>query len=321
MEPIGILDLDIYVPPIRMSAEDMAAALGGSVSEIVQQTGVLEKAVGLPEDTPTVMAVKAAKPLIQRGRTLPHDISYVIFAGSGVNEKRFWSPAAKVQAELGANRAFAFDVANGCNAGNIGLTLAAGLLRADSHAQTALLIVSDALSCLVNYNNPCHTPLFNFADAAASVLIGKGAEQLRLLSFAAITQPEFVDCLSLSAADRHLTRSMDPETRERLRQAYRRNYTRTIRDACERAGIQPIALRRLFINQGDHRLIDTIASDLGLPGDVPFKSFERMGHLGGVDVFFGLRACLASSELRRGDLIALATSAIGFSWGCTIIRV
>ena len=290
MEPIGILDLDIYVPPIRMSAEDMAAALGGSVSEIVQQTGVLEKAVGLPEDTPTVMAVKAAKPLIQRGRTLPHDISYV-------------------------------DVANGCNAGNIGLTLAAGLLRADSHAQTALLIVSDALSCLVNYNNPCHTPLFNFADAAASVLIGKGAEQLRLLSFAAITQPEFVDCLSLSAADRHLTRSMDPETRERLRQAYRRNYTRTIRDACERAGIQPIALRRLFINQGDHRLIDTIASDLGLPGDVPFKSFERMGHLGGVDVFFGLRACLASSELRRGDLIALATSAIGFSWGCTIIRV
>jgi 3-oxoacyl-[acyl-carrier-protein] synthase-3 len=114
---------------------------------------------------------------------------------------------------------------------------------------------------------------------------------------------------------------VDAPTKERLRNAYQINYCRVIQQACDDAGVSPRHIRRLFINQGDYRLIDKIAKSLSLAPDIPFRSYERLGHLGGSDVFFGLQNCLDTGELQRGDIVALATSAIGFSWGCTIIRV
>lgn len=321
MESVGIIGLEVYVPSRRLAASQMAAACSTTAEQVVEQTGVTEKAVGAPDDTPTAMGLKAAGSLLGRNRVPSDRIDYVIFAGSGVYEKRFWSPAAKVQAGLGADRALAFEVCNGCSAGNLGLQLAAGLLRGNSRSQHALLVVSDALSGLVDYSDPGHMPLFNFADAATAVLLGKGTGTLRLLAFSAITRPEFVDCLSLPATGGRIERSVDAPIRERLGRAYLESYSDVIRDACGRAGIRPVDLRRLFINQGDHRLIGKLAGGLGLGPEVPYRSYQRLGHLGGSDVFLGLRACLDASELRDGDMVALATSAIGFSWGCTVIQI
>ncbi|HEV3261365.1 MAG TPA: 3-oxoacyl-[acyl-carrier-protein] synthase III C-terminal domain-containing protein [Gemmataceae bacterium] len=321
MVPIGIKGIEVYIPAPRLTAEAMASSSSCPAEQITLQTGVVEKAIGAPGDTPTVMALKAAKCLLQRVRAHPDTIDFIIFAGSGVHEKRFWSPAAKVQAGLGAGRAFAFDVCNGCNAGNLGMSLAAGLLRGTPGSGIALLVVADTLACLVNYSDPGHLPLFNFADAATAVLVEKGAERLQLLTFSAVTQAEFVDCLSLPESGRLIERSVDAATKQRLSNAYQNNYNRVIQQACDDAGVSPRQMRRLFINQGDYRLIDKIAEAFGLAPEVPFRSYERLGHLGGTDVFFGLRTCLDHGGLQRGDIVALATSAIGFSWGCTIIRV
>ncbi|WP_287274731.1 MULTISPECIES: 3-oxoacyl-[acyl-carrier-protein] synthase III C-terminal domain-containing protein [unclassified Okeania] len=51
-----------------------------------------------------------------------------------------------------------------------------------------------------------------------------------------------------------------------------------------------------------------------------FISLKESGHLGATDTLFGLAKTIESEKIKPGNLVVLASSAAGFSWGATVIK-
>ncbi|WP_293074105.1 3-oxoacyl-[acyl-carrier-protein] synthase III C-terminal domain-containing protein [Okeania sp. SIO3B5] len=48
--------------------------------------------------------------------------------------------------------------------------------------------------------------------------------------------------------------------------------------------------------------------------------FKKNGHLGATDTLFGLAKTIELEKIKPGNLVVLASSAAGFSWGATVIK-
>jgi 3-oxoacyl-[acyl-carrier-protein] synthase-3 len=282
--------------------------------------GVRSTPVLAPGESVWELAADAAGALLDRAGVRPESVGLLVFASVGVWGRDFWSPAAHLLRRLGAKRAFAFDVLNGCNSGNLALHLAAEWLGRHRACDNALVVVGDALSGVVDYANPVHRCVFNFSDAATALLVRRGEERNRPLSFVASTNPAFADSTFREHGQPTVWMNDDAEEDRLLIQEYRTRYAAMIHAALAEAGLSIGEVDHLFMNQGDFKLIDHLARQLPLdPGKI-FRSHWTHGHLGGSDIFFGLNERLQGGLVQPGQVLILASSAIGFSWGASVIR-
>jgi 3-oxoacyl-[acyl-carrier-protein] synthase-3 len=317
---IGISLIETFIPRGRMTFEEMARQSGISPEGLLDEIGVETKAVLGESETIMNLAIGAARRLVQNAGVNPSEIGFILFCSCGPFEKSFWSPAAKIQKEIGAVHAFSFDVLNGCNSGNLGLHLATNLLKANPAQSVAIVVVADALSQLVDYTDPSQSCIYNFGDAASALLLRRGETRNQILSFAASTNATFADHMRIETGSTKIAMNTDEEEDRALSAEYRLRYIATIHDALRGAGLEVSQVDHLFMNQGDHRLIRRLTEALCLPAEKIFQSYRDFGHLGGTDIFFGLKARLDEGLIRPGHISVLASSAIGFSWGATVIR-
>lgn len=92
----------------------------------------------------------------------------------GDYDYRFWSPAAKIQATIGAENGHAFEVRNFCNSGNLGIHICRNILLADSSLNYALVVCSDKLSELLNDSDKNTNSVLYYADGTSAALLKKG---------------------------------------------------------------------------------------------------------------------------------------------------
>lgn len=316
---VGVRAIEVRLPQARMTIDEMALRAGVPPAVLMKRIGVREKPVLGARESLWELARTAAAAALARAGVDPDELDLIIFGSSGVWDRYLWSPAAHIQKHLDARRAFSFDVLQGCNAASLGLKLCTEWLRGRPQARTALLVVADALSGIVDYQNPYHECLFNFADGASAAVLVKGETQNRLVGFAACTNAEYADSMDIRWGHTRLYMNPDPEEDRRLTAEYRVRYLAMIDAALAEADRSRTDISFLCINQGDHRLIRFLEEQLAVPTERISRSHEHLGHLGGSDVLVGWQSYREKRLTRPGDLIVLASSAIGFSWGAAAI--
>lgn len=320
-QSIGISAIEMVLPDKKMSIEEMANLIGEEACELEKKIGIQQKSV-LDHDQDIIdLAVHAVKELLLKNNLNPNKIDLIIHASCGLQDKQLWSPAAKIQKEVKAKNAFSFDIQNGCNSGNLALAIAKRMLVSDDTKQMALIVVADALSQIVDYKNVDHKCIFNFSDAASAILIQKKSSSNILLSFVASTEAIFADSLYKSIDDQYVWLNDDPHEDELLKKVYEDRYTQMINLVLKKINKNIDDVSHIIMNQGDHKLIDKLAARLCYPANRIFRSHQDYGHLGGSDVFFGLNQILKEGLIKSGDLVVLASSAIGFSWGASVIQI
>ncbi|GAA2142557.1 3-oxoacyl-[acyl-carrier-protein] synthase III C-terminal domain-containing protein [Kitasatospora kazusensis] len=319
----GVLDFAVSFPRGRADVQRMHAASGVPVADILAIT----HAEGFPVlgdgETAWELAVRAAREVLDRTAVAPEEIRYVIYAGSGAWDHPFWSPAAKVAHELGIGRAHCFEVANFCNAGMAALKVATDRLDLGGEGY-ALVLVGDRLSRMVDYTDPESKALFNFGDAAAAMLVARGQTPFRLLHTAMRTDPSWSDYYlgEHRPGPDHPGRVAIRRAAHRkgLAAAYVENFTALIGDTLDAVGAKLTDVDHLLINQGDQDMHRRLLAELGLPAEKSVFNYHRLGHMGGADTLIALGGLRDEQRLRGGELILLATSAMGFSWGITALE-
>ncbi|TBR41431.1 ketoacyl-ACP synthase III [Marinomonas agarivorans] len=106
--------------------------------------GIDERRVANTEETPSVLALKAAEIALKNSGVRPTEIDAVIFCGVS----RDWiepSVAHKVQHELGCTNAISFDVTNACHGFMNGILIADNLMLA-SNANNVLVVTGETLT-------------------------------------------------------------------------------------------------------------------------------------------------------------------------------
>lgn len=333
-QTVGITSIGYYIPTGILTSKEMAKLANLPEFVFTDKIGIKQKPIAGKDEHPSDMGIKAALEAINQAKITASEIDLIAYCAAGDYDYRFWSPAAKIQDAIGAENAFAFEVKNFCNSGNLGIHICRNMLLADDDLSYALVVCSDKLSMLLDYSDVNSLSTFIMADGAAAAILKKGEPSNQILSYHAITNGKLVDCLKVPSAgtkfpvggtpindELNYLKVKDPQKLDKiLSNVYLENYGKVIHKSLKKSGYLIKDVDFLLTNQVKKSLSKGILESLNLNDNQTFTSLPEYGHLGAVDTIFGLAKTLESKKIKPGNLVVLASSAAGFSWAALTVK-
>jgi 3-oxoacyl-[acyl-carrier-protein] synthase-3 len=315
---VGIVDLEFALPDSSVSVGEMHERSGRPEADILAWTHCSEIPVFGADEQAWQLISTVAGTVLERSGVSPREVGQVIVAGSGDWDHPAWSPAAKVAAQLGASGAHCFEVINFCNAAATAIQIAADAIAA-GRVRYVLVLLGERTSGTVDYADADSLEMFNCGDCAVALLLGNEGVAFELLRSRTRTDPSLCDDYVGEHEDgRVVTRRRG--RRLNLPLTYLKNYEGLTTEILSELGIGIDDVRYLLVNQVDRRIHERLLGKLGVPPERSVFNYARLGHMGSGDTLIALAELRSQRRFRHGDVVLLATSGTGFSWGVTALR-
>jgi len=328
---IGIERMGYYVPEAVQTSEYIAAASGIPREVIEGKFGIKQRHKAGPGEQVTDLGVKAC--LEALGGLDPAELDLVVYCGSEYKDYYLYNCAAKIQHEIGAVNANAFEIHSLCSAGVYSLKVLKGMMLADDDLKRVLLVSSSKEGDLINYADGESRFMFNFGDGAAAAVLEKGLARNVVLETAMITDGSFADDIGVMGigcknfagfsdmpyGDRFLKVADIARMKERLDPVTLDNFVRVIERAAEKSGyakdaigfIAPIFMKR--------SILETMLASFGLNEENSFV-LEDYGHCQSADAFIALQNGESLGRLKEGDVAVLVAAGTGYTWAATAVK-
>ncbi len=314
-----------YLPGHLVTNDDMAATLDTSDAWIRERTGIRQRYRVGPNDTTTSMAAAAARRALDAAGASPRDVDLII-VGTSTPDQAFPSVAVRVQALLGIERGFGFDVSAACAGFVYALSLADALIRA-GRARGALVIGSESFSRILDYTDRGTCVLFG--DGAGAVFLRAAAEagQDGILSTHLHAQGSLGDILfvdgALGVAD-SAGQPMPGKLRMNGREVFRHAVQRLSESVDE--ALAANALSRgdvdwLVPHQANIRIIDGMGRKLGLPPERVVITVDRHANTSAASIPLALAEAMEDGRIGRGQLVLMEALGGGLVWGSALVRI
>lgn len=191
MTTVGIVSTGTYIPSMKMTAEEIAERSGLPVDVVKTKMGITEKPIPGEHDHTVAMGVWAAREALRKGQVDPKEIDVIIYIGEEHKEYPLWTAAIKMQEELGAYHAWAFDVALRCGTAIMAMKVAKSLMLADPDIQTVLLAGGYRNGDFIDYRNERTRFMFNLAAGGAAMILSRDHTENIVLEAELITDGSF----------------------------------------------------------------------------------------------------------------------------------
>ncbi len=331
--PIGIVGIGTYFPAQIEQAADLVAATEIPAEVLHQKMGIRQRHIAGPDDSISEMASRAAARALQNAGVAPEQVNLVISHGSEHKDHVVWNAAAKIQHNIGAVNAYAFEIYALCAGAPIALNAARGMMLADDSLEYVLLAAASRENDLVNMRNIRTRFMFNFGAGASAILLKRGGEQNVLLGASAITDGSLSETVVIShepdvigdgparVGELHGRLDViDPEyMAERLGESSMDNFVGVIRQSVEKAGLSLADVNFLGITHMKRSFYLQILEAIGLTPDQSVY-LEDYGHIQSVDQALTLELGLAQGRIKPGDVVVLAGAGVGYTWSAIALR-
>jgi len=272
------------------------------------------------------MATKAAQEILSKRRIDPGEIDCIIVA-TVTPDMFFPATACLVQNNLGASRAWGFDLSAACSGFLFALDAGARMIESGQY-QKILVIGADTMSSIIDYTDRATCVLFG--DGAGAVLLepcedgregildsilrcdGSGAEYLYMKGGGSLCPPTAESV----ASKKHY-----------LFQDGRAVYKYAIKlmadisaEVAERNGLTNKDIRLYIPHQANKRIVDASAQRLGLNEDQVLSNIERCANTTAATIPLGMADAVQEGRLKPGDNVILAAFGAGFTWGGMYLR-
>ncbi|WP_336296584.1 3-oxoacyl-ACP synthase [Bacillus pinisoli] len=333
MASIGIRSVGMYIPETVMKSEELSEKSGIPIEVVEQKLGIKQKPVPGPDDHTCQMGIQAARQAIKRAEIDPLDIDLVIYIGEEHKEYPLWTAGIKLQQEVGALNAWAYDVALRCSTTVMALKVAKDMMIADPSIQTVLLAGGYRNVDFIDYENPRTRFMYNLSAGGGAMILQKGFEQNLLLESHLMTDGSFSEDVVVVAggtkepisieaiqAKRNQLDVIDPEgMKKRLEEKSMQNFLRVIRKSLEKSKATEEDIDYIAILHMKKSAHDYVLTELGLSQKQSIY-LENYGHMGQLDQILSLELASQQGKLKDGDLVVLVSAGIGYAWGATTIR-
>jgi len=313
-----------YLPPDRLTNADLEQIIDTNDEWIVSRTGIRERRILRDKTKATsFMATEAARMALDKRGITADDVDLIIVA-TVTPDMVFPATACLVQDQLGASKAWGFDVSAACSGFLFALTTGSKFIETGMH-QRVLVIGADAMSRIVDYTD--RTTCIIFGDGAGAVLLEADETGHGVLDSVQYTDGTGVESLLMPGGG-----SLNPATRETVdarlhyaKQDGKAVFKRAVvgmadasAEILERNGLTGADVQWLVPHQANLRIIDATARRMDLPSERVMINIEHYGNT----TAGTLPLCLAQWEpqLRRGDNVVLAAFGGGFTWGATLLK-
>ncbi|MBR0093509.1 MAG: 3-oxoacyl-ACP synthase [Lachnospiraceae bacterium] len=328
---IGIKSIGSYVPPGIRDSAYIGEAAGIPENVIREKFGIRLVHKARPEESVSSMGVKAAKECL--GDFDPGNLDMVVYCGSEYKDYYLFNCAAKMQQELGAVNAVAFEIHNLCSAGVWSLKVLKSMMITDPSLKHVLLISSSKEGDLINYKDADSRFMFNFGDGAAAVLLERGHDENVILETAMITDGRFaadvsvpgVGCVNfdnfknMAWEDHYLRVANVTEMKERLDPITLDNFVKVIADAADRSGFGREHIDFLAPIFMKSSIVTHLLSQFQMKPEQTYV-LEDYGHCQSADCFISLQQGEKTGRLKSGDHAVLVSAGTGYTWAATAVR-
>jgi 3-oxoacyl-[acyl-carrier-protein] synthase-3 len=315
-----------YVPPRVMSNADLEKLVDTNDAWIRERTGIRERHVAEPGVAASDLATAAAR-IVLESRGMPAEDIDLIVVASVTPDMLFPATACLVQSNLGATRAWGFDLSAACSGFVYALTVGAQFVGAGTQKK-ALVIGSDVMTSIVDYKDRATCILFG--DGAGAVLLEPASrDDEGILDF-----EHDVDGLGGKFLYMPGGGSLHPSSHETIdkrmhyvhqegAQVFKYAVRRMAELVCqllERNGFSSKDLALVVPHQANLRIIRGMQERLGVDDSKVLVNIDRYGNTVAGTIPLGLRDAVEQGKLKKGDLVLLVAVGAGYTAGGVLLR-
>lgn len=310
-----------YLPERVVPNAEFEATLDTDDEWIKARSGIERRHFAAEGETTSAMATAAARAALEDAGMTAADVDAIILATSTA-DLTFPSAATMVQAELGMESGFAFDVQAVC-AGFIYALSNANALILSGQAKRVLVIGAETFSRIMDWTDRSTCVLFG--DGAGALLLeaqdGQGTAQDRgILSTDLHSDGRHKDLLYV---DGGVSTGTTGYLRMQGNQVFRHAVEKlasTATTAMGRAGVTPQDVDWIVPHQANIRIIQGTAKKLGMPMENVVVTVQDHGNTSAASIPLALSVGRARGQIKDGDLIVTEAIGGGLAWGAVVLR-
>ncbi|WP_439120790.1 beta-ketoacyl-ACP synthase III [Marivita sp.] len=316
-----VVGLGHYLPERVVPNSEFEATLDTSDEWIKSRSGIESRHFAADGETTSDIATKAAQNALTNAGLTANDLDAIVLATSTA-DLTFPSAATMVQAALGMNRGFAFDVQAVC-AGFIYAMANANALIISGQAKRIMVIGAETFSRIMDWSDRSTCVLFG--DGAGAVILeaqdGVGDKTDRgILSVDLNSDGQHRDILYVDGGvSTHTTGFLRMQGKEVFRHAVEK-LAKTASIAMEKAGIANDEVDWIVPHQANIRIIQGTAKKLGLSMDNVVVTVQNHGNTSAASIPLALSVGVERGQIKRGDVIVTEAIGGGLAWGAVVIR-
>jgi len=323
---VKISGLGTYVPPHLLTNADLEKLVDTTDEWILQRTGIRERHIVEPGQGTSDIAEPAARAALAEAGLTAADIGFIV-VGTTTPDTVFPSTACRLQAKIGATRAWGFDLGAACSGFTYSLTTGWAMV-ATGAVEHALVVGADVMSSIIDYT-----------DRSTCILFGDGAGAV-ILSPAEDDEPGIIDfmheiegnggealCMPAGGSRRPASHETVDQRLHYVKQdgqtvfkfAVKKNEELALR-MLERNNLTGTDLDLYCSHQANRRIIEATAARLGLGPDKVIINLEKYGNTTAATIPLALADARAEGHLKKGNLVMLASVGAGFTAGSVLLR-
>ncbi|MDB9496214.1 ketoacyl-ACP synthase III [Spirulina major CS-329] len=323
---VAITGCGAAAPDAILTNEQLSAIVETSDEWIHSRTGMRERHILAPGQGLSELGTQAAARALAMAAIAPESVDLILLATSTPDD--LFGSAGKIQMELGATRAVAFDLTAACSGFVFGLVTAAQFIRTGLY-QTVVVIGADALSRWVDWHD--RTTCVLFGDGAGAVVMQADEERDRLRGVELCSDGRLNHTLNLGFGGK--TTPLTPDFSIDLgsyqpitmngREIYRFAVAKVpdvISKALFRAELDATAIDWLILHQANQRIIDAVAQRMKISSDRVISNIHEYGNTSAASIPLALDGAVRSGKIQAGQVVAIAGFGAGLSWGAAIFE-
>lgn len=313
------------VPATVVDNQRLTQLVETSDEWISSRTGIRQRRLADCDDSLCDLASSAAQNALAMAGLAPTEIDLIILATSTSDD--LFGSASKIQAQLGATRAVAFDLTAACSGFVFGMVTAAQFIRTGVY-QNVLLVGADILSRWVDWSD--RRTCILFGDGAGAVVL-QANDRDRLLGFEIRSDGSQNDCLNVAyqgqpkelvdgvAISQGTYQPITMNGKEVYRFAVQK-VPEVIEKALYRANITVEEIDWLLLHQANQRILDAVAQRLNVPAEKVISNLANYGNTSAASIPLALDEAVRQGKIQPGDTIATSGFGAGLSWGAAIFQ-
>ncbi len=332
-ENVGILSTGVYIPNNYMDSKELAEKTDIPEDVIREKFGIKKKPIPGENDHTCAMGIKAANTAIRKADIDPNDIDLVIWAGAEHKEYPMWTASIKLQYEIGAKKAWAFDIALRCGTMIMAMKVAKDMLLSNDNMDTVLIGSGYRNGDLIDFDNPRVSFMYNLGAGGTAVILKKGLNKNIVLSATAETDGSLSETVVVPAGgtkkeltaeglknnENHLDVIDSEYMKERLNEVSLENFVGVVKDSVKNSGYKMNDVDYIAILHMKYSAHKFMLDQLGLTEEQSIY-LNEYGHIGQNDQIISLELALNKGKVKTGDLVVFVSAGIGYAWNALTIK-
>ncbi|MFC6180279.1 ketoacyl-ACP synthase III [Lactiplantibacillus daowaiensis] len=310
-----------YVPDRVVTNDELAAIMDTNDAWIQSHTGIKTRHYAMGEENTSDLATQVAQQLLAKSGVAASDIDLIIvttITPDGLTP----ATACLVQANIGADNAFAFDMSAACAGFTFGLATADKFIRSGQY-QHVMVISAEANSKMMDFQD--RTAAVFFGDGAGGALLQATtnpdensilAEKLQTQGNATVIHSGRVQPITAVAGTNYPKTDAFYQAGRDVFQFATTVVPKQMQGLLATAEIKPVDLQYVICHQANLRIIETIAASLQLPMTMFPHNVETFGNTSSA----GVAMALASVFDDLTGPVLLTAFGGGLAYGSIVIK-